>query len=58
MIEPPTVSHNETENTVEKAKPGTSEAEKQDNKRLGIKEFIITLIIIILVWAGRRFFGR
>ncbi len=46
MIEPPTAPDNDIA------------PERQNTKRLGIKEFIITLIIIVLVWLGRRFFGN
>ena len=62
MIESPTATNNDTkhavEDNIEEATPGTSAAGKRSNKRLGLKEFIITLIIIFIVWAARRFFGH
>lgn len=33
-----------------------AEEEKRDSRRLGIKEFIITLIIIVIVWALQKYF--
>ncbi len=57
MAESSSMPGKEMGNTTERAQPVTSEEDKQNNKRLGIKEFIITLIIIALVWAGRQFFS-
>ena len=45
---------NEMENTAEMLEASTSDGEKRASKRLGIKEFIITLIIIIVVWTARQ----
>ena len=47
----------EMENTAETPETSTSEGEKRAIKRLGIKEFIITLIIIAIVWAARQCVG-
>ena len=59
MAESPTLTtpDNGKGNTAESAESITIKEEEQGNRRLGIKEFIITLIIIILVWAGRKVFS-
>ncbi len=48
---------NEMENTAETPETITPADEKRVSQRLGIKEFIITLIIIIVVWAARKCFS-
>ena len=45
------------ENTDETPEAITTEEEKRGSRRLGIKEFIITLIIIVVVWAARKCFN-
>lgn len=48
---------NKPADTVDNLSTTTHEDEKQYTKKLGIKEFVFTLIIIVLVWIGKRIFG-
>jgi hypothetical protein len=48
---------NKLEHDDEIPEPITSAGEKRNSRRLGIKEFFITLIIIGVVWAARKCFS-
>ena len=43
-------------NNTETPEAITAEEKKRYSKRLGIKEFIIALVIIVVVWAARKCF--
>lgn len=59
MIEPPTPKSgaNDTADMERQVPAASAKGETRRSKKLGLKEFIFTLIIIFLVWLGRRFFG-
>jgi hypothetical protein len=45
---------NETANDVEASEHDASAKEKNDSRRLGIKEFVLMLILITVVWALQK----
>ena len=48
---------NELDDDTETPEAITSEEEKSEGRRLGLREFVVTLIIIVVVWALQKCFS-
>lgn len=48
---------NGVDNDTETPEAIASEEGKNGNRRLGLREFVVTLIIIVVVWALQKYFN-